>query len=112
MDSACAATRQQIAAAEAKAEATREAAAPLQALRDEQIQGIEEAARQKVEAIEARAAKRDGAKQRIRDATYAALAFAALDGGLLVGDRLHFGFGPALAGAAAAAAAMVVYGTS
>jgi len=41
-----------------------------------------------------------------------ALAFAALDGGLLVGDRLHFGFGPALAGAAAAAAAMVVYGTS
>jgi len=112
VESATAGTRRQIALAEEKAEATRQAAAPLQELRDEQIQGIEEAARQKIETIEARAERRDGNEKRIRNATYAALAFAALDGCLLVGDRLHFGFPAALGGAAAAVAAMVIWGTA
>lgn len=111
-DSATAETRKLIALAETKAATLRDSAAPLRQVRDEQIDIIEEAARQKIAAIAARVAKRDQDKKKIRDATYAALAFAAVDGALLVGDRLHLGFTPAIVGAVAAVAAMIIFGTS
>jgi len=111
-DAAAAETRHRIAAEEKKALSVREAAAPLRQLRDEQIASVEAAARQKIDAIDARFAKQDADKQRIRDATYIALAFAAVDGALLAGDRLHLGGPAALVGAALGVAAMIIYGTA